>query len=163
MPSHRLVGKAQRLNKVAHVTTRYQADRKYEGVVLRPLSLFLLYPHCCPEKLAKPTPYQAWVLPIGGVQWVQPLLFLQHFPEEWCHSRAIEDGGVKNNINKLNRNPGGPREGLRWGMGGAEVGDPSSQRHLAFGHQSGEFCKRKEDTLLLSPAITRTSAVQQSS
>lgn len=60
-------------------------------------------------------------------------------------------GGVKNTINKLNRNSGGPQEELRWGIGGGEVGDPGSQRHLAFSHQRGELCKRK--ATLLPPVI----------
>lgn len=72
---------------------------------------------------------------------VQPLLFLQHFPEGWCHLRAEGgQGGVKNNINKLSRNGGGQRAGLRLGAGGREGG---SQSLLTFSHQSGEFCKRK--------------------
>lgn len=66
-------------------------------------------------------------------------------------------GGVKNNINKLNRNSGGPQGGLRWGVAGGGVGDPGSQRHLAFSHQGGEFCKRK--TTLLPP-VTVSAAHQ---
>lgn len=58
-------------------------------------------------------------------------------------------GGVKNNINKPNRNSGGPQEGLRWGIGSGGVEDPGSQRHLAFSHQGGELCKRKTTLLLL--------------
>jgi hypothetical protein len=76
---------------------------------------------------------------------VQPLLSLQHFPEEWCHSRAAGDGGVKNNINKLNRNAGGQQqEGLRWGVWGRGGEAWGSQRLLAFSHQRGEFCKGKK-------------------
>lgn len=63
--------------------------------------------------------------------------------------------GVKNSINKLNGNSGGPREGLRWGVGGGEVGDPGSQRHLAFSHQSGELCKRRRT--LLAPMTVSTA------
>lgn len=119
--------------------------------------------HHFPQKkknLAKPTPYQAWVLPTGGVQLVQPLLFLQHFPEEWCHPRAIEDGGVKNNTNKLNRNSGGPQEGLRWGFWGWRGGGPKQSAPLSFQPPKWRILQKKNDTVL-STTIVRVSAVHQ--
>lgn len=41
-------------------------------------------------------------------------------------------GGVKNNINKLNRNTGGQPEGPSWGVWGGEVGDPGQLEPLSF-------------------------------
>lgn len=41
-------------------------------------------------------------------------------------------GGVKNNINKLNRNAGGWQEGLRSGVRGGEVEDPGPSEPLSF-------------------------------
>lgn len=73
-------------------------------------------------------------------------------------------GGVKNNINKLNRNSGGPQEGLRWGVGGGGVGDPGSQRRLAFSHQGGEFCKRKTtNTVTAGDGVCCASAADNTS
>lgn len=72
-------------------------------------------------------------------------------------------GGVKNNINKLNRNSGGPQEGLRWDVGGGRAGDLGSQHHSAFSHQGGELCKKKDNTVTACDGVCHASAADNTS
>lgn len=121
----------------------YQRQRRV-SVNFSSISFFCLYPAPSLPGKSKEDPHPTRPGSFSSRIWlVQPLLFFCHFPEDWCHSRATGNGGVKNNINKLNRKAGGWWEGLRSGVQGREEQDLGSQSLLAFSHQSGKFCKRK--------------------
>lgn len=95
---------------------------------------------------ARHTLFSARGLLNSRVWLVQPLLFLQHFPEEWCNSRA--EGGVervKNNINKQNRNAGGQEEGPRLGVWGRKVGDLGQSEPLSFQPPEWRILQKKND------------------